>query len=169
MPFALGALAQRAAIVPAADQVATSLSALVMPRVSTTEPAVLRASNGSAYRRKAEALADARVRLEAAAAPVAKDVATGIFVSAAAVSRALELRDVGATSSPLGARLVGVSRYRTGLRDGDVVISVAGTRTPTIAAMVAAALDAASHGASRISGQIMREDVALDVVLELPR
>jgi hypothetical protein len=84
-------------------------------------------------------------------------------------------RDVGAVNataadgSPLGARLVGVSRYRTGLNDGDIVVSVAGTRTPTVDAMVAVAVQVASGGASRISGRVMRGDSKINVVLELPK
>jgi hypothetical protein len=110
-------------------------------------------------------------------APVASpaDAPKGtLVVAASAVTRALARRDVGATNalapdgSPLGARLVGVSRYRTGLRDGDVVISVGGTRTPNVAAMVAAGMGAASGGASRITGRIVRPEGTYAVVIELP-
>jgi hypothetical protein len=98
-----------------------------------------------------------------------------IVVAAAAVARALEKRDVGATNatapdgSPLGARLSGVSRYHTGLRDGDVVVSVGGTRTPTVDAMVGAAMAVASAGATRVSGRIVRGDALYAVVIELPK
>ena len=98
-----------------------------------------------------------------------------IVVPASLVTRAIEKRDVGAMNanapdgSPLGARLVGVSKYRSGLRDGDVVVSVAGTRTPTVAAMIAAGLRAASGGATRISGRIMRGNATYAVVIELPK
>lgn len=98
-----------------------------------------------------------------------------IVVPAAAVTRALEKRDVGATNavaadgSPLGARLVGVSRYRTGLRDGDVVIFVGGTRTPTIAALTSAGMAAAGNGATSISGRILRGGAVYAVVIELPK
>ena len=98
-----------------------------------------------------------------------------IVVPAAAVTRAIEKRNVGATNAvapdgtPLGARLAGVSRHGTGLRDGDVVVSVNGTRTPTVDAMVAAGLAAANSGASRISGRILRGDAVYAVVLELPK
>jgi hypothetical protein len=97
-----------------------------------------------------------------------------IGVPAAAVTRALEKHDVGATNasapdgSPLGARLTGVSRYRTGLRDGDVVVSVAGARTTTVDAMIGAAMAAASAGATRISGRIVRGTAVYAVVIELP-
>ena len=66
------------------------------------------------------------------------------------------------------ARLAGVSKYRTGLRDGDIVVSVAGTRTPTVSAMASAAMQAASSGATRISGRVVRGDASYAVVLELP-
>lgn len=98
-----------------------------------------------------------------------------IVVPAAVVTRALEKRDVGATNatapdgSALGARLAGVGRYRAGLRDGDVVISVGGTRTPTVAAMVSAGMAAAGNGATRISGRIVRGESVYAVVVELPK
>jgi len=110
-----------------------------------------------------------------AAPPVGDPPKATIFVPAALVARALERRDVGATNATtpdgaqLGARLVGVSKYRTGLRDGDVVVSVAGTRTPTVSAMTTAALQAAGGVAPRISGRILRGDTTMTVVLELPR
>ncbi len=109
-------------------------------------------------------------------APAATDAPRStIVVPAAVVTRALERRDVGATNAttadgaPLGARLAGVGKYKTGLRDGDVVVTVAGTRTPTVAAMVSAAMAAATSGATRISGRIMRGDATYAVVLELPK
>ena len=98
-----------------------------------------------------------------------------IFVPAAVVTRALERRDVGATNAtapdgaPLGARLSGVGKYKTGLRDGDVVVTVAGTRTPTVDAMVGAAMAVATSGATRISGRILRGDATYAVILELPK
>ena len=109
-------------------------------------------------------------------APAATDAPRStIVVPAAVVTRALERRDVGATSvttadgAPLGARLAGVAKYKTGLRDGDVVVTVAGTRTPTVEAMVSAAMAVATSGATRISGRIMRGDATYAVVLELPK
>jgi S1-C subfamily serine protease len=96
-------------------------------------------------------------------------------VPAAAVAKALEKRDVSASNAeapdgtPLGVRLAGVSRYRTGLRDGDVIIAVGGTRTPNVQAMVSAGMAAATSGATRISGRIMRGETTFTVVLELPK
>jgi hypothetical protein len=98
-----------------------------------------------------------------------------IVVPAAVVTRAIERRDVGATNAttadgaPLGARLAGVGKYKTGVRDGDVVVTVAGTRTPTVEAMVSAAMAVATSGATRISGRIVRGDATYAVVLELPK
>lgn len=98
-----------------------------------------------------------------------------ILVPAAVVARAIEKRNVGATNanaadgSPLGARLVGVSRYGVGLRDGDVVVFVGATRTRSVEALVAAGMAAASSGASRISGRILRGEAVYAVVLELPK
>ena len=98
-----------------------------------------------------------------------------IFVPAAVVARALERRDVAATNalaadgSQLGARLAGVGKYRTGLRDGDVVVFVSGTRTPTVNAMISAAMQSATAGAPRLSGRILRGDTTIAVVLELPK
>ena len=109
-------------------------------------------------------------------APSASDAPRStIVVPASVVTRALERRDVAATNvttpdgAPLGARLAGVGKYKTGLRDGDVVVTVAGTRTPTVEAMVSAAMAAASSGATRISGRILRGDATYAVVLELPK
>ena len=98
-----------------------------------------------------------------------------IFVPAPVVARALERRDVGATNalapdgSHLGARLAGVGKYHAGLRDGDVVVFVGGTRTPTVSAMISAAMQSATNGAPRISGRILRGGEAMAVVLEVPR
>ena len=138
------------------------------------------ASRASAPRRAnadegpASAAADV-APMRAAASLVGDAPKATIFVPAALVSRALERRDVGATNAitpdgaQLGARLVGVSKYGTALRDGDVVVTVAGTRTPTVSAMTTAALQAAGGVAPRISGRILRGDTTLTVVLELPR
>ena len=66
-------------------------------------------------------------------------------------------------------RSLTTGRYRTGLRDGDIVVAVAGTRTPTVAAMVAVAMQAAGNGATHLAGRIVRGDATLAVVLELPK
>lgn len=117
----------------------------------------------------ANEIASARILPSPGEAPAATFV-----VPASAVVRALEKRDVGASNAigrdgtSFGARLAGVSRYHTGLREGDVVVSVAGTRTPTVAAMVSAAMAAAGGGATRLTGRIARGDAIYAVVLELP-
>jgi len=105
---------------------------------------------------------------------VAAPIAKAFFVPAGAVTRALERRDVGAQNAvladgtPVGARLVGVSKYGTGLRDGDIVVSVNGARTPNVNAMVSAAMSAVSAGATRIGGRVLRGDATYGVILEVP-
>lgn len=113
---------------------------------------------------------------EAGRAPSVTDAPRStIVVPASVVTRALERRDVGATNAmapdgaPLGARLAGVGKYKTGLRDGDVVVTVSGTRTPTVDAMVSAAMAVATSGATRISARILRGDATYAVILELPK
>jgi hypothetical protein len=97
-----------------------------------------------------------------------------ISVPASAVTRALAKHDVSARDAvddagkPLGARLVGVGKYGVGLHDGDVVVFVAGTRTPTVQAMVSAAMAAAQGGAKHLRGKVLRGDAIYSVVLELP-
>jgi hypothetical protein len=100
----------------------------------------------------------------------AKDGAT-IVVPAKVVAQAIQRRDVSATSStkPPGAKLVGVGKYGTGLRDGDVVVSVEGKATPTVEALVQAGLGAAQSGAPKITGKIVRGEATYTVVLEVPR
>lgn len=98
-----------------------------------------------------------------------------VVVPASVVSKAIERRDVGAVNAvgpdgaAVGARLVGVSKYEVGLRDGDVVVSVAGTRTPNVATMTSVAMSAAAYGATHLRGTVQRGDTLVDVVLELPR
>ena len=150
LPFLFGVVMLRFAITPVGDAIARSPA----PRKTTVEEAK-----------------DAGAK-EAGAGDAPKGT---IVVPAATVARAIQKHDVSAVNatapdgSPLGARLVGVSRYRTGLRDGDVVMSVGGTRTRTVEAMVAAAMQLASSGATHISGRIMRGDATYAVVLELPK
>lgn len=197
LPFLLGPLVLRLAIAPIGDALARSVAELV-PRAPSPAapppppPPIDEASPedelpeatepfGPPRRVAARAPLPHRATLEESKDAGAKeagadDRARGtIVVPAAAVARAMEKHDVGAANatapdgSPLGARLVGVSRYRTGLRDGDIVVSVAGTRTRTVQSMVGAAMRVATGGATRISGRIMRGDATYDVVLELPK
>ncbi len=94
-----------------------------------------------------------------------------IVIPASVVAQAIQRRDVSATSStkPPGAKLVGVGKYGTGLRDGDVVVSVEGRPTPNVDALVQAGLGAANAGSPRITGKIVRGEATYVVVLELPR
>ena len=97
-----------------------------------------------------------------------------IVVAASAVAKAIEKKDVGARNAkgpdgkPLGARIHGVSRYHTGLQDGDVVVSVGGVRTETTDAMVEAATKSLAAGATKLTGRILRGEDVWNVVLELP-
>lgn len=154
---------------PEGEAALAPLPAGRLARVAARAPSAHRASVDEAR----DAGADAA---RAPAPPSLTDAPKAtIVVPAAVVTRALERRDVAATNatapdgSALGARLVGVGRYRAGLRDGDVVIAVGGTRTPTVAAMVSAGMAAAGNGATRISGRIMRGDGVYAVVVELPK
>jgi hypothetical protein len=194
----LGALALRLAIAPLGDAIAVAavrvapepprevstspdvatLPAAPLPPLSgDEEPALPRriASRTPVPRR--ETIDDARdAGAEAGRAPSVSDAPRStVVVPASVVTRALERHDVGATNAtapdgaPLGARLAGVGKYKTGLRDGDVVVMVAGTRTPTVNAMVSAAMAVATSGATRISGRILRGDATYAVILELPK
>jgi hypothetical protein len=165
-----------AVVAPIPDPTDEQLESVgVLPRrVASRTPAAHRASADEGAAIPAPA-ADVAAALAPASPPIGDAPRATIFVPAALVARALERRDVGATNATtpdgaqLGARLVGVSKYRTGLRDGDVVVSVAGTRTPTVSAMTTAALQAAGGVAPRISGRVLRGDTTITVVLELPR
>jgi len=190
LPFLFGALGLRLAIAPIGDAIAGGVVRATPQRARTVAPGLMsgdapraRDSQGSPEPRKAGIAGQSQPSL----LPVSElpcdrctDAEPGvvqgtIVVPASAVTRAMKRRDVSASNalapdgSPLGARLVGVSKYGTGLRDGDVVVSVAGTRTPTVAAMVSAAMGAAGGGGSRLSGRIVRGTVAFSVVIELPQ
>jgi hypothetical protein len=191
LPFVAGVLALRAASAPLGDAVALSLARTV-PAVATSSVRSVPLAAAEDRAAAGESVLAGPTSARAAALPsrpvepATKDGAVaapslteqgpkGTFiVPAAAVARALERRDVAATNaldadgSPLGARLVGVSRYGTGLRDGDVVVGVGGARTPTVAAMVSAALAAAGSGGNRLSGRILRGAAVHAVILELP-
>jgi hypothetical protein len=199
IPFVLGSLGTRAAAVPLGDAIARALVAIAPARAParltapdpaldaepdgtpeperTTDPGAGRAPRRVASRltRASRAsLADTEVEDAAKGAPTPTPKGT-IVIPPAAVTRALERKDVGATNAkgpdgaPIGARLRGVGKYGVGLRDGDIVISVQGTRTRTVEAMVQTAVAAATGGATRITGTILRGDSTYDVVLSVPR
>jgi hypothetical protein len=193
LPFLIGAFALRLAIAPIGDAIAGDVARATPPRARTVSPGLTSAdvprgrdSQGSSEPRKREGPGIAEQSLVPSSALRASEVPCDlasscaavqgtIVVPASAVTRAMKRHDVSATNavaadgSPLGARLAGVSRYGTGLRDGDVVVSVAGTRTPTVAAMVSTAMQAAGGGATRLSGRIVRGTAAFSVVIELPQ
>lgn len=97
-----------------------------------------------------------------------------ITVPASTIAKAIEKKDVGATNAkdpdgkPLGARMHGVGKYKAGLRDGDVIVYVAGSRTENTQQMMDAATRALAAGATSLSGKILRDGDIYDVVLELP-
>lgn len=199
LPFLLGVVALRLAIAPIGDAIAGDVARVTPARTRTLAPGLisadvargrdLRDSQGSSEPRAREGAGlSEQSQLPSSALRASElpcDLASGctdktpvqgtIVVPASAVTRAMKRRDVSATNAvaadgtPLGARIAGVSRYGTGLRDGDVVVSVAGTRTPTVAAMVSTAMQAAGGGATRLSGRIVRGSAAFSVVIELPQ
>lgn len=110
-----------------------------------------------------------------AGADLLHDRASGtIVVPRNVVERALRKKDIGAANavspdgSPLGVRLGGVTRYLVGLRDGDVVVSVEGTRTLDVGAMVTAALATAAAGGNAVHGRVLRGDRIYEVTIEIP-
>ncbi len=196
LPFLFGVVMLRFAVAPIGDAIARSIGDLAPPAMSAKpapidepvadgdEPAELAEPAepfGPPRRMAARSPLPHRATVEEAKDAGAKEAGADdapkgtIVVPASAVARAMQKHDVGAVNasapdgSPLGARLVGVSRYRTGLRDGDIVMTVAGTRTRTVEAMVAVAMQVATSGATQISGRIMRGDATYAVVLELPK
>ncbi|MBS2016591.1 MAG: hypothetical protein JST00_27150 [Deltaproteobacteria bacterium] len=125
-------------------------------------------------RRRAEAIPHDAGADAASESRQAAPAPRAIVVPAAAVVRALERRDVGAANAitsdgtAVGARLVGVGKYGTGLEDGDIVVSVNGVRTRTVDAMVSAAMAGVRGGATQISGRVIRGDATIGVILEVP-
>jgi len=111
----------------------------------------------------------------APAPPKAKEVKGTIVVPAAVVARAIDKKDVTATNAvgaegkPIGAKLAGVGKYKTGLKDGDIVIAVGESPTPTVDTMVGVALDAYASGADKVTGTVRRGEDTYNVVLEIPK
>ena len=182
LPFVLGAFGARAAVVPLGDTLARVLVSIAPepPKPAPPDPDPEAEPEPEALPIEAkEHVAPAKRVAKAEAAPAretgTEELADGpkgtIVIPASAVTRALEKKDIRATNakSPEGVRLHGVGRYGVGLRDGDVVIKVQGTRTKSVEAMVQAAMGAASAGATRLTGTIRRGEATYDVVLEIPR
>lgn len=97
-----------------------------------------------------------------------------IVVGAGAVTKALEdkkvrTRDVvDADGKPFGVKLRGVSSYKTGLQDGDIIIEVGGVRVHSTNELTQEGLKQAG-GATKLTGKIVRGETTYDVVLELPQ
>lgn len=97
-----------------------------------------------------------------------------IVIPSAIVAKALEKRDVGASNAttpegkPAGVRVHGVSKYKTGLRDGDIIVSVGGRRVESTQSLVSVAMGQVMNGATKLTGKIRRGEETWDVVLEIP-
>lgn len=108
-------------------------------------------------------------------APVPKKGGT-IVVPASVIERAIRekhkpsARDVvDADGKPFGVKIHGVSRFKAGVQDGDIVLEVAGTRVHSTAELTQAGMQAMAGGATQIAGKILRSDTTFDVVVELPK
>lgn len=100
----------------------------------------------------------------------------GILVRAATVARAVRMggRPSGTPvpasgARPAGLELAGVSRYGSGLRDGDVLTQVGGTPATSEGAVVGAVAGALRSGARVITAVVWRGPQRLDVAVEIPR
>ena len=106
---------------------------------------------------------------------VKKPDAGTITVPASVVAKIIEKRDVSAVNAtsadgaPLGAKLIGVGKYKSGLRDGDIITMVSGTRTTTVDAVVGAGMRVVMSGGTQMTGKILRGTSTYAVVLELPK
>lgn len=99
----------------------------------------------------------------------------GVMVRADAVVRAV--RSGGRPSSvpapasgqrPAGLSLVGVSRFGTGLHDGDILTNVGGTAATSEGLVIGIVAGAISQGAKVITGVVWRGDQRIDVAVEIP-
>ena len=75
----------------------------------------------------------------------------------------------GQNGRPLGLRLAGAGGLGVGLSDDDVLTSVAGTPTPTLAAAIDAIRGALALGRPRISGTVLRRGETFTLTVEVPR
>jgi S1-C subfamily serine protease len=69
---------------------------------------------------------------------------------------------------PAGIALQGVSAFGAGLRDGDVVTSVAGAPARSVGAVVGAVMGALRAKAKVITGVVWRGNQQLTVTVEIP-
>lgn len=114
----------------------------------------------------------ASVAAERAPAPAPK----GLRIRAGAVLRAARsgARPSGVPVPASGARpagllLQGVGQFGVGLRDGDVLTSVAGAPASSVGAVVAAVTGAWRAEARVLSAVVWRGDQPIQVAVELPR
>lgn len=97
-----------------------------------------------------------------------------IVVGATTIAKALEdkkvrTRDVvDPDGKPFGVKIRGVSQYKTGLQDGDIIIEVGGVRVHSTTELTQEGLKQAGS-ATKLTGKILRGETTYDVVLELPQ
>jgi len=192
-PFIVLPLAARLFVVPIGDSLASAAtriapSAHVEDEVVASEddePAARAERRAERGRTARHAASPASARRPEPGAPVADagglralpaDAGSRgtIVVPAQVVAHAVTEKKVGArdavdeNGNPVGARIHGVGRYKTGLQNGDIIVSVGGTPTPTTTALVDVAMKIIGAGATKLTGKIRRGDTLYDVVLELP-
>ncbi len=99
----------------------------------------------------------------------------GIVVRADAVLRAVHSggrpSSVPAPASdprPAGLSLAGVSRFGTGLHDGDILTNVGGTSATSEGSVIGTVAAAIGQGAKVITGVVWRGDQRIDVAVEIP-
>lgn len=115
-------------------------------------------------------------RQENGAAPAPTPITKGIYIRADAVLRAARsgARPSGSPvpasgSRPAGLALGGVGQFGVGLRDGDVLTSVAGAPATSVGAVVAAITGAWQAKARVLSAVVWRGGQQIQVAIELPR
>jgi len=69
---------------------------------------------------------------------------------------------------PAGLRLASVGALGIGMRDGDVLVRVAGVPATSVAAVADLVLRARARGARQISGEFWRDGAAWTLVVEQP-
>jgi len=112
---------------------------------------------------------------DAGAPPAAATTKGTIVVPSSLITKAITQKDitgvqaVGADGKPIGVKMQGVSKYKTGLKDGDVIVEVSGQKVTTMESLIAVALGAVTNGAKKLSGKIVRGGTETwSVILELP-
>ena len=99
----------------------------------------------------------------------------GVMVRADAVVRAVRsggrpssIPAIASGTRPAGLSLVGVSRFGTGVHDGDILTSVGGTPATSEGAVIGVVAGAISQGTKVITGVVWRDEQRIDVAVEIP-